>query len=115
MPPEMQAPDDPWAIIDDAGNTVEQFKYIELEFLFNRDIEATHISEMIAEIVKEFETRIVDAELVWDKDDPGVEEGAEGGVALYAIFPNRPGLLQAFQDQLVGFDVEITIWPTKGM
>jgi hypothetical protein len=111
--PEIQTPDDPWSKVDDAGNPVEEFKYIELEFLFERDIEATHISEVIAAIVNEFDTKITHAELVWDKDDP--DETREGGVALYDVFPNRQGLLEAFQERLKGFDVEITIWPTKGV
>jgi hypothetical protein len=111
--PENQVPEDPWTKMDDAGNPIEEFKYIELEFLFNRDIEATHISEVIAATVQEFGTEITSADLVWDKDDPG--ETREGGIALYDIYPNKPGLLEAFQERLTGFDVEITIWPTKGM
>jgi hypothetical protein len=105
-------PEDLWTKRDDAGNLIEKFKYIELEFLFNANEEATHISELIASIVEEFNTRITNAEVIWDKDDP--LDPKEGGVALYDVFPNQPGLLEAFQERLKGFDVEITIWPTKG-
>jgi len=105
-----------WETLDDEGNLIEPFKYIELEFLFTSDIEGTHISEMVASIVEEFDTRIAEAEIVLDKDDPEeMRSPGEGGVALYDIYPNKPGLLEAFQERLKGFDVEITIWPTKGM
>jgi len=107
--PENQS-SDPWDAVDAAGNPIENFKYIELEFLFDREIEATHISEMIVSIVEDFDTAIVDAEIVWDKDDP--ESSGEGGAAFYDIYPNQPGLLEAFQEQLKGLNVEITSWPT---
>jgi len=113
MPENQVSEGEDWSAVDDAGNPIEEFKYIELEFLFDRDIEATHISEVIAAIVAEFDSKIASAELVWDKDDPG--ETKEGGIALYDIYPNKPGLLQAFQERLKDFDVEITIWPTRGM
>ena len=109
-------PEHDWDALDDEGNLIEPFKYIELEFLFNSDIEGTHISEIVASIVAEFDTKIADAEILLDKDDPeALNPTGEGGLALYDIYPNKPGLLEAFQERLQDFDVDITIWPTKGM
>jgi hypothetical protein len=109
-------PEYEWETLDDEGNIIEPFKYIELEFLFENELEATHISELIASMVEEFDTEIVDAAVLWDKDDsPEIRTSEEGGVALYDIFPDKPGLLEAFQDRLKNFNVDITTWPTRGM
>jgi len=99
--------------LDDIEDPSGEFYYIELEFLFDSDIEGTHISEIIADIVKEFDTGIMDTDIVLDSNDP-TSEFNEGGIALYDIFPNRPNLLETFKERLTDFDVEITSWPTKG-
>lgn len=105
---------DPWEVRDEAGNLEEEFKYFDIEFLFDTDEEGTQISELVASIASEFDSQIKDAEIVWDRDDTGAES-TEGGVANYTVFPNRPGLMEAFQDRLSAFNVDITLWPTKGM
>jgi len=87
---------------------------VELEFLFDSDIEGTHVSEMVAELASEFDTEIKKAEILLDRDNPDTPD-QEGGVALYYLYPNRPGLLEAAQARLSDFDLEVAISPTKGL
>jgi len=111
MPDEL----DPWEVTDEAGGLVEHFKYFDIEFLFNTPEEGTQISETLASIVSEFGSEIKDVDLVLDTDDPEAQSGDNGGVAHYIIYPNERGMMDAFQERLAQFDVDITIWPTKGM
>jgi hypothetical protein len=106
---------DPWELTDDAGNLIEKFKYFDIEFLFDTAEEATQISEIVASIVSDFGSEIRNAELVLDTDDTEAPAGASGGVAHYLIYPNSRGMAEAFQTQLAPFNVDITIWPSRGI
>jgi hypothetical protein len=89
------------------------FTFVDLEFLFDSNDEGTQISEIVANLVQDFGTKIIESEVVLDSNDPD-SEFEEGGVALYRIFPNKEGLVDALQTKLGDFDVEIKVEPTKG-
>jgi hypothetical protein len=98
---------------DEQGNPLDYFYYIELEFLFYSDEEYTNIKSILTEILAKFpDVRLVGEDTVLEKDDP--LDPQPGGVVLYALYPNLPGLKEEIIKQFEGFDYTLDIFPTKG-